>query len=57
MQSALVPQNVRHPSALQLYGEQSWVPLSAQLPAPSQVSARVNVEPLHDEAVQIVPEM
>jgi hypothetical protein len=51
-----VPQDVLHPALLQRYGEQAWVPLSAQLPSPSQVSAFVKTALLHEEAAQTVPD-
>jgi hypothetical protein len=55
MQSPEVAHGLLHAPAEQTYGEQSWVPLSAQLPAPSQVSARVSTVPLHEAAMQVVP--
>jgi hypothetical protein len=55
MQSPEVAHGLLHAPAAQTYGEQLMVPLSVQLPEPSQVSARVSTVPLHEAVMQVVP--
>ena len=56
-QSDPVAQLVRHSPVddTHAYGSQSAVPLSTQVPSPSQVSALLETVPVQNDAAQTVP--